>query len=122
MSPPGDIGLHLKWLTEKSLTPDRLYEQRTKQSHKVGREGEGLSSNRSELVALWECLEAHPDNENLLYLTDNETTLQTINKLIGGGAKLSLVKTADGDINVIISSEPLSSNYNNECRRKLQPY
>ncbi len=67
MPPPGDIGLHLKWITEKPLAPDRLYEQRTKQSHKVGREGEGLNSNRSELVDLWECLEAHPDNENLLY-------------------------------------------------------
>jgi hypothetical protein len=88
----------LKWLTEKPLTPNRLYEQRTKQSHKVGREGEGLSSNRPELVALWECLEAHPDNENLLYLTDREATLQVINKWIGGEAKLSLSKTADVDI------------------------
>ena len=49
----------LEWLTEKPLTPDRLHEQRTKQSHKVGREGEDLSSNRPELVTLWECLEAH---------------------------------------------------------------
>jgi ribonuclease HI len=64
----------------------------------VGREGEGLSSNRPELVALWECLETHPDNKNLLYLTDNETTLQTINKWIGRGVKLSLAKTADTDI------------------------
>ena len=88
----------LEWLTEKPLTSDRLHEQRTKQSHKVGREGEGLSSNRPELVALWECLEAHPDNENLLYLTDSETTLQAINKWIGGGTKLRLVKAADTDI------------------------
>ncbi len=88
----------LEWLTEKPLTTDRLHEQRTKQPHKVGREGEGLSSNRPELVALWECLEAHPDNENLLYLTDSEVTLQVINKWIGGGAKLSLAKTADADI------------------------
>ena len=57
-----------------------------------------MSSNRPELVALRECLEEHPDNENLLYLTDSETTLQGINKWIGGGAKLSLVKTADSDI------------------------
>ena len=64
----------------------------------MGREGEGLSSNRPELVALWECLEAHPDNDNLLYLTDSKATLQTINKWIGGGAKLSLAKTADTDI------------------------
>jgi ribonuclease HI len=64
----------------------------------VGREEEGLSSNRPELVALWECLQAHQDHENLLYLTDSETTLQAINKWIGGGAKLSLAKTADEDI------------------------
>ena len=68
----------LECLTEKPLTPDRLHEQRTKQSHNVGREGEGLSSNRPELVTLWECLEAHQDN--LLYLTDSEVTLQAINK------------------------------------------
>ncbi len=64
----------------------------------MGREEEGLSSNRPELVALWECLQAHQDHENLLYLTDSETTLQAINKWIGGGAKLSLAKTADEDI------------------------
>ena len=65
----------LKWLAEEPLTPTRLHEQRTRQSHKVGREEEGLSSNRPELVALWECLEAHPDNKNL-FLTDSEATLQ----------------------------------------------
>ncbi len=88
----------LEWITEKPLTPTRLCEQRLNQSHKVGREEEGLNSNRPDLVALWECLEAHPDNENLLYLTDSEVTLQGINKWIGGGAKLSLTKTADADI------------------------
>ena len=88
----------LGWLTENPLTPTRLCEQRSNQSHKVGREEEGLSSNRPELVALQECLEAHPDHENLLYLTDSETPLQAINKWIGGGAKLSLTKTADADI------------------------
>ncbi len=36
----------LKWLTEESLTPTRMHEQRSKQSHKVGREEEGMSSNR----------------------------------------------------------------------------
>ena len=88
----------LKWLTEEPLTPTRMHEQRSKQSHRVGREEEGMSSNRPELVALRECLEAHPDNENLLYLTDSEATLQTINKWIGGGVKLSLAKTADADV------------------------
>ena len=67
----------LEWLTiltEKQLTPTRLYEQRSKQSHKVGREEEGMDSKRPELMDLRECLEAHPDNENLLYLTDSEAT------------------------------------------------
>jgi ribonuclease HI len=57
-----------------------------------------MISNRPELVALRECLEDHPDNENLLYLTDSEATLQVINKWIGGGAKLSLTKTEDEDV------------------------
>jgi hypothetical protein len=78
----------LKWLAEEQLTPTRIHEQRSKQSHRVGREEEGMSSNRPELVALRECLEVHPDNENLLYLTDSESTLQTSNKWIGGGSKL----------------------------------
>ncbi len=64
----------------------------------MGREEEGLSSNHPELVALWECLETQQDHENLLYLTDSESTLQVINKWIGGGAKLSLAKTVDTDI------------------------
>ncbi len=57
-----------------------------------------MSSNRPELVALRECLKTHPDNENLLYLTDSEATLQDINKWIGRGAKLSLANTTDADI------------------------
>ena len=57
-----------------------------------------MSSNRPELVALGECLEAHQDNENLLYVTDSEAILQAINKWIGGGAKLSLLRSPDGDV------------------------
>ncbi len=49
-------------------------------------------------MALRECFETHPDNENLLYLTDSVVTLQDINKWIGGGAKLNLAKTADADV------------------------
>jgi hypothetical protein len=62
----------LKWLTQELLTSGGMHKQRSKQSHKVGREEEGMSSNRPELVALRECLETHPDNVNLLYLTDSE--------------------------------------------------
>jgi len=56
----------LQWLANEPLTSTGLQKQRTKQSYKVGREKEGMSSNHPELVALWGCLEAHPDHENLL--------------------------------------------------------
>ncbi len=46
----------LKWLKQELLTPAEMHGQRSKQSHKVGREEEGMSSNRPELVALRECL------------------------------------------------------------------
>jgi hypothetical protein len=85
----------LQWLEKEPLTPTDLHKQRTTQSYKVGREKEGMSSTRPELVALWGYLEAHPDDKNLLYLTDSEATLQAINKWIGGGSKLSLAKTAE---------------------------
>ena len=61
-----------------------------------------MSSNRPELVALRECLEAHQDDENLLYLTDSEDTRQTIHKWIRGGAKLSLPRSPDGDVLKVI--------------------
>ncbi len=44
----------------------------------MGREEEGLSSYRPELVALRECLEAHDARIDLLCLTDSETSLQVI--------------------------------------------
>ena len=68
------------WLTGKHMTPLPCREQREQQTYRVGREEEGMSSNRPELVALRECLEAHQDHENLLYLTDSEATLEAINK------------------------------------------
>ena len=62
-----------------------------------------MSSNLPELVALRECLETHRDNENLvMYLTDSEATLQTINEWIGGGTKLNLTRSPDGDVLVTI--------------------
>ena len=59
-----------KMANKGAARPPPLGEQRTQQSHRVGREEEGLSS----------------------------TTLQAINKFIGGGAKLNLAKTADADV------------------------
>ena len=68
----------MQWNTTAPLTHALLQEQRLRESSKVGREEEGLSSNRPELVALRECLEAHDDHVDLLYLTDSEASLQAI--------------------------------------------
>jgi hypothetical protein len=64
----------------------------------LGRAIEGLSSNCPELLALGECLEAHEDNSNLLYLTDSEAFLQAIHEWIGCGAKLNIARTPDADV------------------------
>ena len=79
-----------------------LQEQRIRESSKVGREEEGLSSNRPELVALRECLETHEDHVDLLYFTDSEASLQAIHKWIGCGARLNLSKSPDADILKVI--------------------
>jgi hypothetical protein len=42
----------MQWNTDKPLSQPLLQEQRSRESSKVGREEEGLSSNRPELVAL----------------------------------------------------------------------
>ncbi len=88
----------MQWNTDTPLSQPLLQEQRSRESSKVGREEEGLSSNRPELVALRECLEAHEDHVDLLYLTDSEASLQAIHKWIGCGAKLNLSKSPDADI------------------------
>ena len=88
----------MQWNTDTPLTQSLLQEQRIRESSKVGREVEGLSSNRPELVALRECLEAHEDHVDLLYLTDSEASLQAIHKWIGCGAKLNLSNSPDADI------------------------
>jgi ribonuclease HI len=64
----------------------------------VGREDEGVSSNRPELVALTECLDGYEDNISLLYLTDSEATLQAIRKWIDCGAKVNLSKSPNADV------------------------
>ena len=88
----------IQWNTTTPLPQRLLQEQRIRESSKVDREEEGLSSNRPELVALRECLEAHDDHIDLQYLTDSEASLQTIHKWIGCGAKLNLSKSPDADV------------------------
>jgi hypothetical protein len=72
--------------------------QHTLHSSRVGRADEGASSNRPDLVTLAECPDIHEDHLSLLYLTDNEATLQAIHKRIGFGAKLNLSKSPDVDV------------------------
>jgi ribonuclease HI len=88
----------LGWNTQTPLPPPDLHEQRTRNSRKVGREDEGVSSTRPEMVALAECLEDHDDDINLLYLTDSEAILQAIHRWIGCGAKINLSKSPDADV------------------------
>ena len=70
----------LQWNTNTPLSQPLLQEQRIRDSSKVVREEEGLISNHPELVALRECIEAHEDHVDLLYLTDSEASLQAIHK------------------------------------------
>ncbi len=88
----------LVWNTPTPLPPSALHEQRTRNSKKVGREDEGISSTRPEMVVLTEFLEDHGDDINLLYLTDSEAILQAIHRWIGCGAKLNLSKSPDADV------------------------
>ena len=88
----------LGWNTQTPLPPVSLQDQRTRDSRKVGREDEGVSSTRPEMVALTECLEDHGDETSLLYLTDSEAILQAIHRWIGCGAKLNLSKSPDADV------------------------
>ena len=84
--------------TTTPLPKTLLQEQRIRESSKVGIEEEDLSSNRPELVSLTECLESHDDHIDLLYLTDSESSLQTLHKWIGGGELLNLSKSPDVDV------------------------
>ena len=77
----------LGWDTQIPLSPPLLQEQHTLHSSKVGREDEGVSSNRPELVVLTECLDIHEDDINLLYLTDpQENYNQTVKESSNGNS------------------------------------
>jgi ribonuclease HI len=89
---------HLDWNTQTPFPPSSLQPQRTLFSRKVGREDEGVSSTRPELVALTECLEDHGDDVSLVYLTNSEAILQTSHRWIGCGTKLNLSKSPDADV------------------------
>jgi hypothetical protein len=84
--------------TKTPLPSSSLQDQHTQNSRKVGREDEGVCSTRPELVTLPEYLEDHGDDVILIYLTDNESILQTIHRWISCGAKLNFSKSPDADI------------------------
>ena len=100
----------MQWNTDTPLSQPLLQEQRIRESSKVGREEEGLISNRPELEALRECLETHEDHVDLLYLTDSEASLQAIHTWIGCGANLNLSKSPDADDLKDIIEEKMSFN------------
>jgi len=64
----------------------------------VGREEEGSSSNRPELAAFLLALRDTLIEEPLLYLCDNQSLLEAVNRWIGEGGKATLVGVPDADI------------------------
>jgi len=64
----------------------------------VGREGEGSSSNRPELVAFVLALHSTPVRKPMLYLRDNQALLKAVKKWVGEGGKATLVGAPDADI------------------------
>ncbi len=65
---------------------------------RVGREDEGVSSNRPELGAVVLALQSVGLNEDALLLCDNEAVLCVIRKWVGQGGKATLATAPDADI------------------------
>ncbi len=63
---------------------------------RVGREDEGLSSNRPELGAVVLAMQSAALNEDALLLYDNEAVLRVIRKWVGQGGKATLASTRCG--------------------------
>ena len=72
--------------------------KKKKQQCKVGREKEGSSSNRPELVAFLLALGDTLIEEPFLYWCDNKSLLKAVNRWIGDGRKAALVGAPDADI------------------------
>jgi len=75
-----------------------LRKQRKRQHRKVGREEEGSSSNRPELVAFVLALRGTPVAKSMLYLCDNQVLLKTVKRWVSEGGKATLVGAPDADI------------------------
>jgi len=75
-----------------------LRKQRERQQRKVGREEEGSSSNRPELLAFVLALHSAPVTKPMLYLCDNQALLKAVKRWVGEGGKAMLVGAPDADI------------------------
>jgi len=75
-----------------------LRKQRKRQQRKVGREEEGSSSNRPDLLAFVLALCGTSVTKPMLYLCDNQALLKAVKRLVGEGEKATLVGASDADI------------------------
>jgi len=75
-----------------------LQKKRKRQQRKVGREEEGSSSNRLELVAFVLALRGILVTKPMLYLCDNQALLKAVKSWVGEGGKATLVGAPDADI------------------------
>ena len=65
-----------------------LQKQRKRQQRKVGREEEGSSSNRPELVAFVLTLRGTLVTKLMLYLCNNQALLKAVKRWVGEGGKV----------------------------------
>jgi len=75
-----------------------LRKKRKRQQRKVGREEEGSSSNRSELVAFVWALRSTPVTTPMLYLCNNQALLKAVKRWVGESGKVTSVGAPDADI------------------------
>ena len=77
---------------------NNLRRRRKKQKCKVGQEKEGSSSNWPQLSAFLLALRDTLIEEPMLYVCDNQSLLEAVNRWIGEGGKATLVGAPDADI------------------------
>ena len=71
-----------------------LWEKKKTQQRKVGREEEGSSSNRPDLLAFVLALCGTSVTKPMLYLCDNQALLNAVKRWVGEGGKATLVGVA----------------------------
>jgi len=96
---------------------NNLRRKKKKQQRRVGREEEDSSSNQSDLAAFSLALRDTPIQELLLYLCDNQSFLEAVNRWIIEGGKATLVGPPDADI-----LEQPSRYYERGLQRGQQPF